>query len=256
MDAPEVDHEPGNKKAKIISEADIDRPHIDRPHIDRPHIDRPHIDRPHIDRPHIDRPHIDRPHIDRPHIDRPHIDRPHIDSPIIGNLDALLASPDTLYFAYGSNLSLLQMQARCPSSRFLGVGLLTGWKWIINKRGYANIVAMKEASSAEIRDNVIYGLVYALSPTDEDSLDVYEGVPEAHTKEKVSISIWPEGKEVLGGAGQEAVVLVYVDRKRVEDGIPKLEYVQRMRRGMLEAGEKGVPELWMRSTFSKWLDVS
>ena len=166
------------------------------------------------------------------------------------------ASPDTLYFAYGSNLSLQQMQARCPSSRFVGVGLLTGWKWIINKRGYANIVAFTEASGSGCSENHIYGLVYTLKPADEDSLDLYEGVSEAYTKEKVSISVWPEGEEVLGNTRQEAVALVYVDRQRTEDGVPRLEYVQRMKRGMLEAGEKGVPESWMRRTFERWFDMS
>ncbi|MCJ1421377.1 hypothetical protein MMC32_007740 [Xylographa parallela] len=184
------------------------------------------------------------------------IDTPLIDSPVIGNLDELLASSNTLYFAYGSNLSLLQMQARCPSSRFVGVGLLNGWKWIINERGYANIVPMREASSPSVSENYIYGLVYVLGPADEDSLDMYEGVPEAYTKEKVAVSLWPEGKDVLDDAGWNAVALVYVDRKRVENGTPRLEYVQRMRRGALEAEKKGVPEPWMRRTFGRWLDMS
>ncbi|MCJ1437400.1 hypothetical protein MMC27_006787 [Xylographa pallens] len=184
------------------------------------------------------------------------IHTPVIDIPVIGNLDGLCASPNTLYFAYGSNLSLLQMQARCPSSRFVGIGLLTGWKWIINERGYANIVAMKGTSSPELSENYIYGLVYVLGPADEDSLDMYEGVPEAYTKEKIAVSLWPEGKDVLDDAGQEAVALVYIDRKRVGSGIPRLEYVQRMRRGALEAEKKGVPEPWMRRTFGRWLDMS
>ncbi|MCJ1398601.1 hypothetical protein MMC11_001801 [Xylographa trunciseda] len=181
-----------------------------------------------------------------------------IDDPVIGTPSNNLSdSSETLYFAYGSNLSLVQMQARCPSSRFLGVGLLAGWRWIINERGYANIVPLEHVSSTwETSDNYIYGLVYALCPADEDSLDGYEGVPVAYTKEKIAISFWPEGETVSGEAGQEVVALVYVDRKRVGDGVAKLEYVQRMRRGMMEAGEKGVPESWMRRTFREWFDVS
>ncbi|MCJ1288130.1 hypothetical protein MMC26_007485 [Xylographa opegraphella] len=165
----------------------------------------------------------------------------------------LFTSPDTLYFAYGSNLSLLQMHARCPNSKFLGVGLLKGWKWIINRRGYANIVATQEAWSPAVPDRYVYGLVYALSPADENSLDGYESVPDAYTKENVSISFWPEGQEVAGDAAQEAVVLVYVDRKRTVDAMPRTEYIQRMKRGMKEAGKKGVPEEWMRCTIESWL---
>jgi gamma-glutamylcyclotransferase len=45
-----------------------------------------------------------------------------------------------LYFAYGSNLWLEQMQNRCPSHRVIGAGILENYRWIISKRGYANIV--------------------------------------------------------------------------------------------------------------------
>ncbi|KAB8300284.1 hypothetical protein EYC80_000484 [Monilinia laxa] len=48
--------------------------------------------------------------------------------------------PPTLYFAYGSNLSLTQMKSRCPNSTYYGLGLLQGYIWIINERGYANII--------------------------------------------------------------------------------------------------------------------
>ncbi|MCJ1395609.1 hypothetical protein MMC18_008495 [Xylographa bjoerkii] len=115
---------------------------------------------------------------------------------------------------------------------------------------------MERVSSPRVADNYTYGLVYALSPADEDSLDMYEGVPEAYTKDKVSISIWHAGKQVLDDPGKETATLMYVDRKRVRDGVPKLEYVQRMRREMLEAGEMGIPMAWMRTTFGKWFDVS
>ncbi|MCJ1296029.1 hypothetical protein MMC34_007594 [Xylographa carneopallida] len=187
------------------------------------------------------------------------VDTPEINNPIFSNQDnpnKLSTSSGTLYFAYGSNLSLVQMQARCPSSKFVGVGLLSGWRWIINERGYANVVATDEVSNTGVPASYIYGLVYTLTSADEDSLDMYEGVPEAYTKEKLSISFWPEGGQPVVGAGQEAVALVYVDRERTGDGVPWPEYVHRMRRGMQEAGEKGVSESWMRSAFGRWLDMS
>ncbi|KAF5879268.1 uncharacterized protein Bfra_006474 [Botrytis fragariae] len=49
-------------------------------------------------------------------------------------------SPQTLYFAYGSNLSLSQMQTRCPDSTCVGIGVLQDYRWIVNQRGYANII--------------------------------------------------------------------------------------------------------------------
>ncbi|KAI2469785.1 hypothetical protein F4781DRAFT_431001 [Annulohypoxylon bovei var. microspora] len=49
-------------------------------------------------------------------------------------------SNEVLYFAYGSNLSPTQMHDRCPSSPPVGLAHLSGWTWLINERGYANIV--------------------------------------------------------------------------------------------------------------------
>jgi gamma-glutamylcyclotransferase len=77
--------------------------------------------------------------------------------------------PSTIYFGYGSNLWLEQMAKRCPSSKLLGLAKLDKWLWIISQRHYANIVASP--------DDHVYGLVFELTPEDEDELDVYEGVP-------------------------------------------------------------------------------
>ena len=191
------------------------------------------------------------------YVNQPHFNELAVSGPVITSPNGHpINSPQSYYFAYGSNLSLTQMQTRCPTSRFIGVGLLSGWRWIINERGYANIVVIGGVSITEDADGYIYGLVYALSPADEDSLDMYEGVPEAYTKDEVPIQLWLEGEQVPAGVKRGLRALVYIDRKRMKDGIPRLEYIQRMRRGMLEAEEKGLPRSWMRRTFQKWFDVS
>ncbi|KAA8572454.1 hypothetical protein EYC84_003074 [Monilinia fructicola] len=61
----------------------------------------------------------------------------------MSSLSSPASGPETptLYFAYGSNLSLTQMKARCPNSTYYGLGVLQGYRWIINQRGYANIVS-------------------------------------------------------------------------------------------------------------------
>ncbi|KAL6902987.1 hypothetical protein GGI43DRAFT_400897 [Trichoderma evansii] len=125
---------------------------------------------------------------------------------------------EILYFAYGSNLSTEQMRERCPYSTAVGLGKMTGWKWIINGRGYANIVELgKEDEDAEMREededseedsveeeekeeavkeqkgkgvteangeevSEVYGMLYLLPTEDEERLDGYEGVPWAYEK--------------------------------------------------------------------------
>lgn len=147
----------------------------------------------------------------------------------------------TLYFGYGSNLWLHQMSLRCPTSKYIGVARLPNYRWIINSRGYANIVA--SASSDEV-----YGLVYSLAPSDEAQLDINESVPDAYTKETMKVQLWVSevGKSVDVAAGgtkaAAADLLVYIDRKRTVEHAPKQEYIYRMNMGIKDALQKGVPQ--------------
>jgi len=138
----------------------------------------------------------------------------------------------TLYFAYGSNLSLAQMAQRCPSSPYLGVAVLRDWRWIINARGYANVVPSP--------GDLVYGLTYALSEEDEARLDVNEGVPYAYLKRMMNVEFWADG-QMMGQRGVVRRGLVYVDEERVVEGRPREEYVGRMNRGIEDAVERGMP---------------
>ena len=117
------------------------------------------------------------------------------------------------------------MSRRCPQSNYIGIGVLRGWKWFICKRGYANVI--------ESPNDVVYGFVFSLTPSDEELLDVYEGVPESYVKQIHQI-------ELLGYGPVE--VLVYVDVGRVVEGIVKQEYIVRMNHAIKDAVEKGVPK--------------
>ncbi|POR39141.1 Uncharacterized protein TPAR_00661 [Tolypocladium paradoxum] len=140
---------------------------------------------------------------------------------------------EILYFAYGSNLSTAQMRQRCPYSTPVGLGYLAGWKWLINERGYANVVQLAASDSA--KGGGVYGLLYLLPPQDEKRLDGYEGVPWAYEKLHCDLR-WARDGE--GRAVDEpARALVYVDRKRAGEGTPRDEYVGRMERGIQDAVE-------------------
>jgi len=71
----------------------------------------------------------------------------------------------TLYFAYGSNLSLTQMSSRCPSSLYHSFGVLKGHKWVIGPRGYANVVPVPSPS-----EEVVHGMLYQITVEDERKL--------------------------------------------------------------------------------------
>ena len=102
--------------------------------------------------------------------------------------------PHKLYFAYGSNMNVEQMNVRCTGHELVCIGRLDGHRFRINSRGVATVVPEKGA--------VVHGLVWSISNKDEESLDTYEGVANGlYHKELV---------EVVLADGDKAAALVYV----------------------------------------------
>ena len=71
-----------------------------------------------------------------------------------------------LYFAYGSNLNLIQMKTRCPDAKPMGQMILKGYKLVF--RGVADIEPE--------RGGKVFGGIWRITEADERKLDVYEGV--------------------------------------------------------------------------------
>ncbi|KAF4336719.1 hypothetical protein FBEOM_9419 [Fusarium beomiforme] len=161
---------------------------------------------------------------------------------------------EVLYFAYGSNLSTEQMRRRCPYSTPIGLAYLKGWKWIINGRGYANIVQLPVDSDDNVtpeaeenrqlstkgkekekekHEEGVYGLLYLIPSDDEEKLDGYEGVPWAYQKFLVEVK-WGNAKKE---EDETLKALVYADGMRVEEDMPQEEYIGRMEDGIKDAIE-------------------
>lgn len=92
-----------------------------------------------------------------------------------------------LYFAYGSNLDQAQMKNRCPGASLIGVAFLKnyelGFTWYSPgwKGGVADILPS--------RGSEVWGLAYAVTEADLDSLDTYEGYPRSYTRHQIGIEI-------------------------------------------------------------------
>lgn len=122
-----------------------------------------------------------------------------------------------LYFAYDSNLCLHQMKFRCPKSIKIGQGILKNYKWIINKRGYANIV--KSPS------DYVMGSVFRISLSDENKLDKFEGVKNGNYEKKtLKVSL----------ENQDQSCLVYVD-PIISEGPIKSEYTPKINCGIVDS---------------------
>ncbi|KAJ7632847.1 Butirosin biosynthesis, BtrG-like protein [Roridomyces roridus] len=147
----------------------------------------------------------------------------------------------SLYFGYGSNLWKQQMSARCPENKYLGIARLVDWRWIINERGYANVIPSE--------GDEVWALLYELSQSDEKNLDRYEGVPVDYVKQNLQVEYYGHGEE------NKKIVeaLVYVDVERVTGGWPpQTEYIHRMNCGIADALAQGISQTYI----SKYLRQS
>jgi gamma-glutamylcyclotransferase len=137
-------------------------------------------------------------------------------------------SASRLYFAYGSNLWVKQMEERCPNSIKVCIAKLPGYLWDISSRGFANVYRDE--------NHVVYGVLYALSKSDEDSLDRFEGVPSSYEKVYLDVEVHPNTRKVHH-------VLTYIDPRK-GGGSARQEYVTRIRDGLNDAK---LPYDWVRT---------
>lgn len=77
------------------------------------------------------------------------------------------------YFAYGSNLDLLQMQIRCPDAQFVATARLDGYRVCFPRKSFVRDCAVIsiEADAAES----VWGALYEIEATDLQRLDDCEG---------------------------------------------------------------------------------
>ena len=126
---------------------------------------------------------------------------------------------ETKCFAYGSNLSFLQMNKRCPDNIRLNVGRLNGYRWIISNRGYANVIKSE--------NDFVLGRIYKISKRDEARLDKSEGVKLINSGyDKKTLPI------IVDGVSCDC--LVYVDPIE-QEGPPKDEYINRINLGLADS---------------------
>tara|TARA_B110000881_G_C18517979_1_gene485979 strand:+ start:207 stop:587 length:381 start_codon:yes stop_codon:yes gene_type:complete len=109
------------------------------------------------------------------------------------------------------------MNDRCPNNSKIGIGQLSGYRWIISTRGYANVVKSS--------NDDVWGVIYEISIQDEAKLDGYEGVStKCYLKENLDILIDRRIKNCL----------TYVD-PITEIGIPSYTYSNTINEGILDS---------------------
>lgn len=124
-----------------------------------------------------------------------------------------------LYIAYGSNLNLAQMAARCPSARVYAKGVLNNWELV-----YRGAKTNSHATIIKKQGSTIPVLVWEIQPKDEYFLDIYEGYPHYYFKKDIMVDI----------DGKKKKAMVYIMNKRQLPGRPSSHYIETIRQGYLD----------------------
>ncbi len=123
------------------------------------------------------------------------------------------------YFAYGSNLDLLQMKRRCPSSELISKGSLPGYRLTFNR--YSSGWGGGVADVIQDQGSEVWGLVFEISDSDLERLDRYEGCYNDQT------SLYERWKAVINTPdGQVSDVWVYTVVEKQKFVPPTSEYLQ------------------------------
>lgn len=112
------------------------------------------------------------------------------------------------YFAYGSNMSPVQMQSRCQGARPVGTARLDHWRFLITRRGTANIRPCVDAR--------VFGIVWRLEPRHLAILDRWEGVRWRNFRRTFV--------QVHLVNGRKVTAVVYVSLRHLP-GIPRTNYM-------------------------------
>lgn len=130
------------------------------------------------------------------------------------------------YLAYGSNLNLRQMRSRCPGAKLMGYAYLKDYRLIFRGSGsgyYLNI----EPSYGRV---VPCG-VFAITPSDERQLDLYERFPKFYHKKEISTFL-----NALDGNSRMVSAMYYCLPKSCPVGLPTTHYVQTCKEGYRDCG--------------------
>lgn len=125
-----------------------------------------------------------------------------------------------LYSAYGSNMNLEQMKHRCPKSKVVCNGVLTGWKFVFNV--HADIIRTGD------ENDFVPVVIWDIDDNDWENLDMYEGYPTYYVKENVM------AVTVDGDCVETVVYVMADDRKGIY--LPNDYYFDVVLRGYKENG--------------------
>lgn len=149
------------------------------------------------------------------------------------------------YIAYGSNLNVEQMRARCPDARIIGTSVLKDYRLLFKGSKTGSYLTVEPEQGYEVPV-----AVWSVSEEDERRLDIYEGFPDFYYKKELTLPV----KGIRSGIVRDRKVFVYIMHEDRKIGIPTAYYVSTCRTGyryfgfdigtLLEAVRNSVKEVY------------
>lgn len=142
------------------------------------------------------------------------------------------------YIAYGSNLSVGQMACRCPDARIIGTAVIEDYALLF--KGCATIEP-KQGKKVPV-------LIWEISPSDEKSLDRYEGYPSFYYKKDMTLTV----KMTETDARRELTAMVYIMDERHRLASPTGYYYKVLAEGYEDFGfDKAILEQALADSIGK-----
>lgn len=131
------------------------------------------------------------------------------------------------YIAYGSNLNIQQMQARCPRAQIVGTSEIEGYRLMFKGSMTGSYLTIKPEDGCSVPVGV-----WEVTDADERALDRYEGFPNFYYKKEFVLPI----KGIRGGKARRRRAFVYIMHEDRPFGIPSCEYMRTCTRGYCDFG--------------------
>ena len=139
------------------------------------------------------------------------------------------------YFAYGSNLDLLQMQLRCPEAQFVSTAKLDGYRICFPRKSFVRDCAV--ISIEPSMSECVWGALYELDGTDIARLDEREGYDKRRDRAQNQYNRITVRVEIADD--HPVVAEVYVAQPTPNPGLPSPHYIGYL---VAAAAECGLPK--------------
>ena len=121
------------------------------------------------------------------------------------------------YIAYGSNLNVRQMKMRCPNAAIIGTATLDGWELLFKGSKTGSYLTIEKKNGGKVPV-----VIWEVTPTDERSLDRYEGFPNFYYKKEIKVTC----KGIRTGRQRTLRAFAYIMHEDRPFGIPSDFYMR------------------------------